>query len=136
MLLKKIIELLDPAIKNDKEELERLRIIHGEFGGLRMQINKYLSNGNYLLEMNEQDRRAFVSDASFISQNKTFEKIINELLNIQATAAILENPKASNFHKGGINSLWMLREELLKLHSIHVQNVAKEEDYDEYGLLS
>src|SRR3989304_4522271 len=108
MLLKKIIELLDPAIKNDKEELERLRIIHGEFGGLRMQINKYLSNGNYLLEMNEQDRRAFVSDASFISQNKTFEKIINELLNIQATAAILENPKASNFHKGGINSLWML----------------------------
>src|SRR3990167_7948616 len=127
MLLKKIINLLDPAIKDDRKELERLRVIYGEFSGLRMQINKYLSNGDYFLEMNEQERREFVSDASFISQNKTFEKIINELLNIQASSAILENPKASNFHKGGINSLWMLREELLKLHGIHVQNIAKEE---------
>ncbi len=134
-MIRKLLLKLSKSLVKDLERLEKLEEVYGRFLDLKLSIDKYLDNKDYLDDLTEAQRKEFVQLVSAVHENKAFKVVYKKFLNIQGCSAILERSEASDFHKGGINALWMLDQEIGKFHSEHKSNITPEEDYDPHKVI-
>jgi hypothetical protein len=87
--------------------------------------------------MAENDKRNFEADASLVFKNKTFNAVLDELIQAQIQFAIREahNMDEVLFARATINGLELIREEFAKLNSEYEQHLEQGARFNKFDIL-
>jgi len=108
-----------------------------ELDSFTLDIHSFLDEKNYLADFDEKTRLKFLGEASSIFNKSAFIKVINELMNIQASHSILQSSSSPliMFDRAGINVLKLLKDEFKRLDGMYKDAVKVKEGFDEDEIL-
>jgi len=128
-------------LKKKIRNLKRLNSLEKEYKNIsealvdfNLDVRNFIDGNDYLSQMDEQDRTEFLRHASALYNNPSFKRVVDELINIQASHSILQAPDSRMimFDRAGINVLSLLKDEFKKLDGRYKDIIKPEEEFDKY----
>ena len=131
-----MIKKIKNYFKKPQTEIDVTDMIREQLKGVTLDF--YDHNNTIENNLTENEKKQLYADAEMIKTNKSFQKIIKHLIDVQGNYTVKEARTMGDvaFGRATINGISLFEEEIERLSNIYREINKPEEEFDKYSLIA